>query len=382
MEDLNNETSEISVPLMVPVVTTLEDGSKDSVSSSGRVDSAHGPTDTETRMMITDLDWKVYGYLVVCGMIYHDKSTTVRWLLRAWNLVVIGVVVYFVVYTIWNLISDIGQARQVIINSSLVVQFVGLVMGTYFNVNRLSSRYNKQYANCLQKALSVVLILVITMVLVSIVAIIIYSKTAANPDAPNYFGKQFVLAVLLGGNILFLIADAEAASGSLQSVLLEIRRGHELTADHVTTIRHGMRRIIANGMNGNSAIMMAAITNVVAVFALVIIARDSLALIFLDIFGILFREILASCAGLYFVALVNEKYDDLVTLLSQCLHSKLLESAGTDNNFMRNNAVLNCLHVEPMTYSIVGMTLRRKDLLFRFGLWLFGILLSVFSRRL
>jgi hypothetical protein len=75
---------------------------------------------------------------------------------------------------------------------------------------------------------------------------------------------------------------------------------------------------------------------------------------------------------------MNEMFDRLVQKVGARMSANIHGAFGYDQ--YKDCALVVSLQSQPLTFSLAGMTLRRSDVLFRFGIWLFGTLVGAASK--
>jgi hypothetical protein len=338
-------------------------------------------------MLICGLDSSSYWFLAFSGMVHYGKSPWSQWALRGWS-VFLGL--SFVSLWIVNVLMRLHTISDAILEIVFIAQIGGAVLGTYFNASRLSLKYSRKDADSFKKMLPVAVVTVLSMFSGSATVTIMYYALLHNDrfnmvaDAVDLFAI-FILCLNLGANVFILLVDTDIALESIQSLHCVLGNNEQLTLNRVESVRLLVAGLVNRGFTGNSVIMATAITNVAAVFALVVAAHDQLDFVLLNIALYLLREVILCGVGLWYAARVNESYDSLLEALSHHIFRQLNEHDGLERGTSPTGAsaiILCCLQASPIAYPVAGMTLRRKDVVFRFGLWLFGIVLSILSKNL
>jgi hypothetical protein len=386
------EDTEFIVPLLaVPTEAVSRDGGRSGekdVIISTDVEALISPTGVSADGKLSDaLDSNIYWFLLICGMIYHDKSPFIRWILLSWNGAVLLILLASVGFNIYLLAFDRRGTADVLADLTGVAQLLGLLWGIYFNCNRLHACYPKNYVVCLRRSWGITVASVVAMLAMNLSCyfILLGSSSASYRHYMAHIGEMLMviaMCLLLGANFLFLTADTLAAAAQLHMLLTDLESGNAPLKSQVNSARREFELILGAGWKGNSVIMLAAIFNIFMVFAIVVVPGKSIGHIFLLIGSVFFREVLLAGIGLYYIAVVNEKYDLLIELLALHVDRKLDDTSSFDDSLGRANATLNCLYVRPITFPIVGMTLKRKDVLLRFCLWLFSIVLGIVAKKI
>jgi hypothetical protein len=331
-------------------------------------------------MLICGLDSSSYWFLVFSGMVHYGKSPWSQWALRGWS-VFLGL--SFVSLWIVNVLMRLHTISNAILEIAFIAQAGGAILGTYFNASRLCLKYSRKDADNFKKMLPVAIVTVLSMLLGTLAATIadyamyrmdLFGRVISMVDLMVIF----LMCLNQGGSVFIVLVDMDIALESIQTLHISLENSAQLTLNQVDSVRVLVSGLVNRAFTGNSVIMAAAITNVVAIFALVVIAHRSLDEILLDISLYLLREVILCVVGLLYAARVNESYDALVLALAHDIFRRGLEAGNTETT----STILSCLHASPITYPVVGMTLRRRDIVFRFGLWLIGVVLSILSQKL
>jgi hypothetical protein len=88
------------------------------------------------------------------------------------------------------------------------------------------------------------------------------------------------------------------------------------------------------------------------------------------------REVIYAVAGFWFVALVNEKSHELTKKLSK---SVLVSDIGSSVHQLK---VFVIASGDPISFPLAGMKLTRRDITFRFLIWLTGLFIGIARQKL
>ena len=194
---------------------------------------------------------------------------------------------------------------------------------------------------------------------------------------PTYF-VVFLLLGLLGSsamisvNLFFLLVDAKVCMSLLSTLVSQ----DIVTLDEYKAVKQEIDDRISKNQLNNTIVMTVAIGNVMIVLLMFIIDEHvaSKLEIILELIAGMSREILYVLIGFWYVALVNEKSLELRMKLSE----KVLQTKSDDIEGKGHLVtVLAVTNANPISFPLAGMVLTRKDIIFRFILWLIGLFIGI-----
>jgi hypothetical protein len=343
-------------------------------------------------ILLYGLDPWSYRLLCLAGMVHNHHSIYIQWLLRCWSGCVVLLLIVLLILNADRLLTSTGAGygftvANILCATAALFQVLGILTGMVFNCRRLRSKYQTYELLGFERMQRVTRRVVVVIIVVSSLPIVAYYQFTLSETANALlFIEGLIASVMLGGNLMFLLADASVACHNLQSLLHDVDAGKELSMQKVANVRVEFKRVVHQGFYGSTAIVGSALLNVLTAFALTIVTTDSVIALFMEMTYLLFREITVSVVGLYYVAKVNEDFDELVRLLTEEISRKCcLDTADVERpsvTIMKANIILNSIVANPIKFPLAGMTLRRRDVLFRFGIWLFGVLLSASTKQI
>jgi hypothetical protein len=372
-----SEAADLTAELLDSVETVVVHTSK----CDGEADSFLVSFEESKQSLAASLEeWCQY-FLSVCGMMLMVDDFSL--LSRLWSVVVLGLVGFCYLYGAVYLVSGRNVYRyaksidshiddyvSIPLAVSLLFQGVGIFISTYYNSKRLVGKGRNYEPTAFSKHLWSGVWLVAVLIFVSVPQLLIVPPYLV----VTYFGPSLVLA----GNIYFLIVDTSVCQRTLRNCIAAAETDR-LTTDMINTARTEVASRVRIGFIANSAIMATALVNVLAIFVIALIAHIHPLDFVLYVVSFMLREVIVAAIGLYNVALVNEEYDRLVYRVG--IASQAANSLSAEKK-LDNCVMLNLIIACPIHFPIVGMTLRRKDVLLRFSIWLFGILLSTAGQAL
>jgi hypothetical protein len=301
----------------------------------------------------------------------------------AWNVLVLVTVLGFYLYFVVTNIAT-HSTQNVVIGTAVLCQGIGLVVSSCCNVVRLRSVHMTYDVELYRPALTSAALLGVCMFFNAVPFFFVNAYVNAitrGVIAIIYLLSNFVLA----GNILFLLVDARACEKVIGSLRDRLESASTLCIEDVLTARAEIRRRVRLGFVAHTALIATALVNVIAVFAALIL-QSHLAnpkLVVNDITSVIMllcREVVVATFAFWCVAVVNEQQHALVKQLELQVSSHWASYRSQPERKTDICWLIVSLQTNPLTFPLVGMTLRRKDVLVRFALWLFGILLGLATR--
>jgi hypothetical protein len=316
---------------------------------------------------------------VVCGLIWRKSDETnilVSVLHLVWNVFVLGLMALG--YGIYSYeCFRFGSLSGALVGIAVILQGLGLYISTCYNILRLRGKYVDGEPKVFREVLPAIIFLGVAMTLIS-VPILHY------PGEPLLLTLLFMFVFIIGNfllaaNVMFVCVDARFCSRMLEGLYLLGSTHGLLQQNQVEVVRIEIRRRSKDGYIVHTAIITAALANVVSAFAVeIIIEKISMDNFILYITTFLFRGLFVSLATFWNGALVNEMFDRLVQKVGARMSVSIHGAFGYDQ--YKDCALVVSLQSQPLTFSLAGMTLRRSDVLFRFGIWLFGTLVGAASK--
>jgi hypothetical protein len=181
-------------------------------------------------------------------------------------------------------------------------------------------------------------------------------------------------SAILSVNLLFLIVDAKVA----MSLLTSLTEQDSITVEEYNRVKAEIDNRVSKNRTNNNIVMGIAMINVIIVFLVFIISEHILS----DIAGIqsivatMSREVIFAVIGFWFVALVNEKSHELTKKLSKSVLVNDIESSVSQLK------VLGVASADPISFPLAGMKLTRRDIIFRFLIWLIGLFIGIARQKI
>jgi hypothetical protein len=260
------------------------------------------------------------------------------------------------------------------------IQYVGLAISTYFNARRLSSRCRRYEVDnmCLTVPITT------KTIICAIVCTVIPALPIYNDVPGDLFAVIIALLIIfiffLGGNLQFMLTDAESSHQILQNLTKRLARNGSVSLVEVQVARKEIERIVDNGNAANTAIMATALINVLCVFIVSILLNAG-------VFGLIevsclvfFKEVIVAMVGLYWIASVNDESQRFVKLVGESLTTRRLLRELDVDQITDMTIILHSLQTNPIRFQITGMVITRREVAFRFSAWLFGTVLSAVSK--
>jgi hypothetical protein len=389
----NSRNSTVDVELAVACSHSNSDFSSPSSNSV-----AHALTAPHCKSRLADdVDWSTFLFFAVSGILC--RRSVFFGLYSTLILLFLVARVFYAVYIYERTYNTIDGAFMFI---AVACQVTAILACTYHNSRRLSSKYkNLEIAIHAKLTFRSLMTSVITAVISTIPILENVLREDFNEETVLYqitldFAIVLVLCVIFGANTQFLLVDVVLAEMQVQKLIQQQLGGTNVTMNDLETIRQDIKLAEQEGFIVNTTLMSTALVNVAVAFAVFIVHPSSFSLCFSISF--LLKEVILAFVGLYMTAVVNEANDELTTALSRALVRKQATDPSPGYSInpsdmplrpyaeeepiqkVDTKAVLVSLQAEPIKFSLLGMKLTRKDVIFRFMLWLFGILLSLAER--
>jgi hypothetical protein len=326
------------------------------------------------------LGWNSYVFLCICGLIWKPNSSASNILLNCWNVFIIITtflpVLYFIACVMFNQYSESEEIVSFIFMGTVFVQCVGALVGTFYNAFRVPSYRENVDADHILK---VTVVALAVSFFLSVFFVLGFSLESLG-DFLAVFGFQVLLAPSVGGSFYFMLLDAYSALARIEDLTRMVQNNGSLTLREVKAARLSVHAIVSLGFIPNSVVMATALCNVAATFVFVILRgyfpSEGVMLVMITI--AFSKEIIVALVGLWIIGQVNEASTRLAVVVTNHMTMKVLEESLEAGQSLA--MVLNSLQADPIKFPITGMVLTRKDVALRFGLWLFGILLSSAER--
>jgi hypothetical protein len=244
---------------------------------------------------------------VVCGLIWRKSGETnilVSVLHLVWNVFVLGLMALG--YGIYSYeCFRFGSLSGALVGIAVILQGLGLYISTCYNILRLRGKYVDGEPKVFREVLPAIIFLGVAMTLIS-VPILHY------PGEPLLLTLLFMFVFIIGNfllaaNVMFVCVDARFCSRMLEGLYLLGSTHGLLQQNQVEVVRIEIRRRSKDGYIVHTAIITAALANVVSAFAVeIIIEKISMDNFILYITTFLFRGLFVSLATFWNGALVNE----------------------------------------------------------------------------
>jgi hypothetical protein len=335
-----------------------------------------------TTPLISKLDHTSYIVVSLGGLQWGSV------LFKLWSSIVFVAQVVFIITGILLLFLDKLVPLLTLLSVCIISQGVGAIVCSYHNSLRLrrppddgdvaAINFWSPYAAALS-ALLVVSGLILGGVLVAL---------DPNWNGDNVISHRSILItavvafvlinIVLCGNLIFVVADAEVISRKIESLKKALHeKPSTINITLIVAARCQINHRISQGMVPSTALLSTAVMNVVIVLASMVISKHALSTVAL--FLLCYREVILAFVAFWNIALVNEKYDELILDLEQYISATFDPTCSACPDSERC-WLMTSLQSSPITFPIMGLTLRRKGVIFQFSLWIFGILLSAATK--
>jgi hypothetical protein len=263
----------------------------------------------------------------------------------------------------------------------ITLQYAGMLVCYPFIARRLNSKCSRYQLLTHSKT---IFISCATTLVASILSTLFASY--ALPQGSSWVRKGWMMYSMLTMCLIlsilshFLFVDARVANDILDILRLKVIRRKHVSAADVDKVRMIVDYCVRTGYITNTVLIGVALGNVIVSLGLFVFVREPRVLF--QIVTYFSKEVVLAAVGLYYAACANEKYFALVSAVGKLVESAPLDPMQTwegQKETLQRSLVLQGLIANPIQYPLVGLVLTRKDVFFRFSLYLFSILLSGFK---
>jgi hypothetical protein len=324
------------------------------------------------------LDEKSIWFLTVCGVNWTKKP---YYLPIIWYVVVLLIV--FTFYIIYGPVSGIILAIQqggfnvfILLQMGVTLQGIAAIFIVLHTRERMQQIVNKIDLFVFPETRKM-----------SMICLLVFFATCfpylvvSNIEVFESIQANFLLAVghlassaLLSVNLLFLIVDAKVSMSLLTSLLQE----DSIPVEEYNRVKAEIDNRVSKNRTNNSIVMGMALTNVILIFLEFIISEHLISTLYyiFVIIAMMSREVIYAVVGFWFVALVNEKSHELTKKLSKKVLVSDIESS------VHHLKVFAIASADPISFPLAGMKLTRRDITFRFLIWLTGLFIGIARQKL
>jgi hypothetical protein len=325
----------------------------------------------------SSLDFWSFSFFTVCGLIWQDWLCLQHVLQNCWNIVLCCGQLFFIALVLNNSINFARVHLWLIpVAGAVMVQWICLIVGNYFNANKLRMRPRKYSVHNFEQGTPRSLTVAVGMAVFGLVPFILIEH-----EGNVYLGIGNMCMLLgLAGNLGILLVDASDASFVINRLATLIIDGSEMWVARVVATREEVNYIIANGYWARTMIMVAALINVVAVFAVLVLVNENILQAAALAWQNFSRELITARVGIFDIACVNENAIKLNRLLEKRLISLGVAHDQPDSAVVNALIALQSLQANPIKFSINGLILTKQGVAYRFIFWLVGVLLSLATK--
>lgn len=327
--------------------------------------------------LVSMLDRRSAAYvLIVFGGLQWDDI-----LHQLWSSFIIVMEIIFFATGLLICFTYNFRPSELLFIACILCQGASVIICTYYNSIRLRGSHNDTDTEAIGFWGPYVSVLTVVLIVIGSLTGLILAFVSDSQDGtivtivPVVITAFVLMNVVLCANLLFILADAEVISRSIESLSRALHdRPSSLSIKMIIAVRQEIHRRMSEGWVASTTLIGTAVINVIIVLASFVVSNH-LSLTE-ELLIVCYREVVIAFVAFWYVALVNEKYDKLIHDVEAYISTNCFaESVKTELCWL-----LLSLQSNPLTISLMGMTLRRKDVLFRFSLWLFGILLSIATK--
>jgi hypothetical protein len=278
---------------------------------------------------------------------------------------------------------------------ALIGQIVGNVVGLGINAKRMFTKYRKYELIESRHTAKPILWITFMMIIISICPAIwslfepeLNALPAHNKKEPLDFASGSIITFIcccgfIAINLRFVLVDAMSARAILNILVEEIKQGRTFSLKDLESARLEIKGIADRGFVASVAIMGSALMNYLAFLAMSMVQHGSLLRFTTIALSMLAREVIATVAGLWYIAEVNDKYDEMVRMAVRLplSFSSDITCVNTHDMKIEHSLVVQSLQGDPIGFPLFGIKLRKMNVLVQLGIWLFGVLVSSASAR-
>jgi hypothetical protein len=317
-------------------------------------------------------------FLTLCGVNWAKKP---YYLPIIWSVVVLlSASIFYVLFGPFYPISFLIQKRRWTVlqlgEVGITFQGISAVFIIVHTRERMHQIVNKIDLSLFPASRRIALICLL-LFYATYIPYLIYNNLQSSVDVLGNIVLPFSLlasSALLSVNLLFLIVDAKVS----MSLLTSLTEQDAITAEEYKRVKAEIDNRVSKNRTNNNIVMGVALTNVIIIFFIFMIS-DHIASSLQKLLALLAgmsREILFAVIGFWFVALVNEKSNELTKKLStRVLTSDIDSSVGQLKVYVTANA-------DPISFRLAGMKLTRRDITFRFLIWLTGLFIGIARQKI
>jgi hypothetical protein len=313
--------------------------------------------------------FSVFVFIALCGLVWSKKRK---------GLITYNIVLFCGLMAIGGIFDSQfheQESQQYITTTAFTLQWVSLILCFWNNAHRLNAKCSKLELMMHSKTLLLTLSTGVIATTVSLISVPFAAATTAK--STTWLGASwgmigvFITCLFLAANSHFVFVDAKVVSCLISSLTSRLARYNTLNVEDVNIIRKDIDNRLKAGFVASSALVGIALINVVISLGLFVFVDDTDTLLLIAAYFL--KEVVVASFGLYFAARANEQYHTLVHSLGQVVEtSKMTQMA--DNQQV--SVSLQALIATPIQFPLVGLNLTRKDVIVRFSLYLFSMLLS------
>lgn len=295
-----------------------------------------------------------------------DKSFQVVWggLMRL-GLVFFtgyGIVIFFINPHLFE-----GIGLKIIISITMVLQGITMCFAMWDMNRRIKSKAPSHYCLKLSEGLR-------SSYLVFFISFVLGILPMLSTEDFILFGCEIILSCVLAATMYFISTDCSVALFLLDYLLLQVSK-EQLTFEQYSFIRSEIQERQTFSSWINNSIVIVALLDIAAVLLFVLTVSFSINTVIecFIIVGLFFKEIPFLMVVYWQVAQVNEKS---YKLLQQLGTSRWSNESHSDHE--RLTIFVNA-QSKPISMSLAGMKLKRRDLAWQFALWVFAFAVSIFK---
>jgi hypothetical protein len=288
---------------------------------------------------------------------------------------------YVCVFFFTVIIAD--TSALILIFLATIIQGIGILYAIYHARSRLRELVKKIDVLCFPSATRIpVACFFVFLLLLAPDGIVGFRKSNINATEVCIVAFRVIGLIVWSGvlsvNLLFLTVDANVSLALLSTL---IQQQSSIMIEEYSQVKTEIDiRISRNHMSYN-LVMGTALINAVIILVILITSEEfftsnGLSGVFL-VLAILSREIVYALVGFYVVSHTNEKSVEITKKIAKQV---LLES-NTESSVAQLK-VFAMAFTDPISFPLAGMTLVKKDIVFRSLIWLTGLFIGLARQKI
>lgn len=315
---------------------------------------------TETSLA-ENLDRISLTILSALGMCWKSNLFHIQ---HTWNIFVFLSSSYIFLLFLVALSEGTAKPVAVIYVTPVFAQVIGFafaMMQAYHKMTKKALRLELPYYR--RSTLLCVLVVIACVLTGAYFLALLRTGYYAVPDFVAVLAQSFIV----GGSLAFLVVDAKVSASMVDFLHCQLENG-SLNSEIYDKIGNEIEsRVKSYSVSGN-VIMVVAMLDMLFLFIFSLFLP--LKYMFIPA-AMLLREMIYVAVGFWYVAIVNEKADNLTRSIGS------MQTSDDPEKRILKHELYICANSKPISFTLSGMRLKRKDVIFRLSVWLLGFVLGL-----